>query len=255
MEEEKRRVFSGIFFPALLVVILWGIKLIEITYSIEFARLGILPRTVEGFPGIFTAPLIHGDLNHLYSNTLPLLILGIIIFYFYRNAAFPLFMWIYFATGLFVWIAASGEGYHIGASGLVYGFVSFLFFSGIFRKSRKSMALALLVTFVYGSMVWGIFPLNNAISWETHFFGALAGCFCAWYYRKSGKLNDEEIYDFGDDEEEEKASSNDNSDTLHYFFDPEKGKFYPISNYDDSGKRSYRYQFRRKDDTDQQQKQ
>lgn len=244
MEEEKRRVIGGIFFPAFFVAMLWGIKLTEYYFSIEFARLGILPRTIEGFPGIFTAPLIHGDLNHLYSNTLPLLILGMIIFYFYRKVAFQLFFWIYFASGLFVWIAGSGEGYHIGASGLVYGFVSFLFFSGLFRKNRKSMALALLVTFVYGSMVWGIFPLNNAISWETHFFGALVGCFFAWYYRKTGRLVAEEDMTIDDDEEQDgdflpwkDSKDGQNSQALHYFFDPQSGKFYPMSDVDENGNR------------------
>jgi membrane associated rhomboid family serine protease len=178
---------SGIFYPLFFVFILWAIKIFEIYYGISLIIFGILPRTFEGLSGIFTAPLIHGDLYHLFSNSLPLIILGIGVFYFYRPVAFKVFFMVYLLSDIAIWLFASGKGYHIGASGLIYGFVSFLFFSGIFRNEKKSMALSLLVVFLYGGLLWGMFPLQEGVSWEAHFFGAAAGAFAAFTYRKQGK--------------------------------------------------------------------
>lgn len=183
METEKRIFYESLSYPFLFVALLWAVRTIEYFFDFNFAVYGILPRTFQGLTGIFVSPLIHGDWNHLYSNSLPLVILGIIVFYFYRKIAFEIFFWVYFLTGVWVWVSADNKGYHIGSSGLIYGFVSFLFFSGIFRKDQKSLALALLVVFIYGSLVWGLFPLVSGVSWESHFFGALSGGFGAYYYR------------------------------------------------------------------------
>ncbi|WMJ73532.1 rhomboid family intramembrane serine protease [Cytophagaceae bacterium ABcell3] len=184
MQTENRKAFESLVFTAIFICILWLVRLGEEALGTDFRTLGIFPRSVSGLPGIFTAPLIHGDNEHLMSNTLPLATLGIIILYFYRKIALEVVLWIYFLSGIWVWISATSDGYHLGASGLIYGLASFIFFSGIFRNDRKSITLSLLVTIVYGSMVWGIFPFYQNISWETHFFGALAGIMCAWYYRK-----------------------------------------------------------------------
>jgi membrane associated rhomboid family serine protease len=180
----RSKSFANIGYPILFVFILWVIKLFEIFDGITLVGFGILPRTYTGFIGIFTAPLIHGDMYHLFSNSIPLIVLGIAVFYFYKEIAFKVFFTVYFISDVAVWIFASAQGYHIGASGLIYGFVSFLFFSGIFRSDRKSMALSLLVVFLYGGLVWGMFPVQEGISWEAHFFGAGAGAFSAFIYRK-----------------------------------------------------------------------
>jgi membrane associated rhomboid family serine protease len=130
--------------------------------------MGILPRDGFGLLGIITAPLIHGDFSHLISNTFPIIVLGWIIFFFYPKVSVFLFTFVYILTGLLVWLLAR-QVYHIGASGLVYGFVSFLFFSGIFRKDNKSVALALIITFLYGGLVWGvrkIDPPSKKYDWE-----------------------------------------------------------------------------------------
>jgi membrane associated rhomboid family serine protease len=199
-EEEKNKIAESVLYPFLFVALLWAIKLVEHYSETSLARLGILPRTLNGFLGITTAPLIHGDIYHLGSNTLPLLILGIIIMYFYNITAPALFIWVYVFTGAMVWMFADGSGYHLGASGIIYGLVSFLFFSGIIRKDRRSMALALLVTFVYGGMVWGVFPLYKGVSWESHLFGAIGGAFCAWYYKDLDPAP-KEVYDWEMEEE------------------------------------------------------
>lgn len=166
------------------VFILWFIKAIEWGASYDFGMLGILPRTLTGTVGILTGPLVHGDFTHLLSNTSSLLLLLIALFYFYDKIALEVFCWIYLMTGIWVWIAAR-PAYHIGASGLVYGIVTFLFFSGLLRKDARSMAVALATLFLYGGMLYGIFPGNERVSWESHMLGAVAGTFCAFYFRKN----------------------------------------------------------------------
>jgi membrane associated rhomboid family serine protease len=182
---EKRKIIRSILYPSLFVLIIWLVKLFEITFGVDLIRFGLYPRTYSGLIGIATCPLIHSSFNHLFSNSIPLLVLGIIIFYFYRSIAFSVFFWVYLMSGVWLW-AAGREAYHVGASGLVYGFASFLFFSGIFRKDRTLMVLSLLVVFLYGSLIWGIFPIRPEISWESHLLGSLAGLITAFYFKKEG---------------------------------------------------------------------
>ena len=183
--EEKSVVRKSIVIPVLFVVVLWIIKLSEVYFNYSFVNFGIRPRTFEGLIGIMTAPLIHSGFDHLLSNSLPLLVVGAGLIYFYHEIAFRVILLITLFSGFWVWIAARPDS-HIGASGLIYGFVCFLFFSGIFRKDRRLLAISLLVTFLYGGLVWGILPVDQSISWESHLFGSVAGFLCAIYYRKEG---------------------------------------------------------------------
>ncbi|MDQ3047740.1 MAG: rhomboid family intramembrane serine protease [Bacteroidota bacterium] len=200
MRNSSPKLFLSIFYPAVFIIVLWGVKLFEEAFSVNFSWYGLYPRTVHGLIGILTSPLLHADFSHLISNSLPLLVLGPIIFFFYRSIAFPVFFWVYLMTGIWVW-AAGRESYHIGASGIIYGFVSFLFFSGVFRKDTRLLALSLFVTFLYGGTVWGMLPFNNGISWESHMLGALAGLITAYNFRKEGPQP--KVYDLDDDEIEE----------------------------------------------------
>jgi membrane associated rhomboid family serine protease len=228
----KRQLFFSFFYPTLFVVLLWCIKLFEIIYHVSLAHYGLFPRTKEGLLGIITSPLLHGDVNHLLANTLPLLILGPIIFYFYRSIAFQLFFWIYISTGIWVW-AAARNSYHIGASGIIYGFESFLFFSGVFRKNPRLLALSLFVVFLYGSTIWGILPVQKGISWESHALGALAGLITAYNFRKEGPPD--KTYDLGNDDENESIEINNDEEpeyglkanpevVIHYHYVEEMNK-------------------------------
>ena len=203
-KEERRKIFRSIFFPLLFVAVLWAVKIGERSLGINLVPFGLLPREWKGLAGIFTSPLIHSSspdwFSHLFSNTVPLLVLGSITFYFYRPIAFPVFFWVYFMSGIWLWAGGRGEAYHIGASGLVYGFASFLFFSGIFRKEKTLMVLSLLVVFLYGSLVWGMLPILPQISWESHLLGALAGVITAFYFRKEGPQAQK--FEWEDEEEE-----------------------------------------------------
>jgi membrane associated rhomboid family serine protease len=154
----------------------------EVIFNFNLTHFGLLPGSLKGLPGIFLGPLIHENFKHLLSNSLPLLLLGSGIIYFYWNSSFKVFALIYLGSGILDWIFAR-KAYHIGASGLIYGFVVFLFFSGIIRRDRRAIALALIVTFLYGSIIWGVLPLDNGISWESHLFGSVMGIFSAFLFK------------------------------------------------------------------------
>lgn len=185
--------------PVVFTALLWIIKLYEYTSGISLSLWGIYPKTLSGLKGILAAPLLHGSFTHLFSNTFPLIILSSGLLYFYKNAARSTIIIIYFGTNLLVWLFAR-QAYHIGSSGLIYGFVTFLFFSGVIRRDKRSIALALLVTFLYGSLVWGILPLRNSSSWESHIFGSLTGIICAVIFRKSDPYK---VYDWEDEPDTE----------------------------------------------------
>ena len=202
--------------PLLFPVILWVVHLISFFSQIDLTRMGILPRNFEGLLGIITSPMVHGDFSHLTSNTIPLVILGWIIFFFYPKVSYLAFGFIYFFTGLLVWFFAR-QVYHIGASGVVYGFVSFLFFSGLFRRDNKSISLALIITFLYGGLVWGMIPGWKGISWEAHLFGAITGLAAAYLFRKIDPPAKK--YDWEDEEDDFDV------DELEVSYDPEKNKF------------------------------
>lgn len=183
MEKSGIKLRRSIYYTLAFVAFIWIIKIIEYTFHYNFGDYGILPRTLSGSIGIFTAPLIHGDVFHLLSNTFPLITLGVGIFYFYDKIAPTVLLLIYLMTGFWVWVAAR-EAYHIGASGLVYGMLTFLLFSGFLKKDTKSLALSFIVLLLYGgSFFTGIIPGDHTVSWESHLMGALAGLFCAIYFR------------------------------------------------------------------------
>lgn len=184
-EQEKRKIWGGIFYPLIFVGLLWMVRLMQGFVELDYIRLGIYPRTYQGLLGIFFSPLIHASSDHLISNTIPLIILGSLVFYFYRPIAFSVFFWVYVMTGIWVW-AAARDAYHIGASGLIYGFVSFLFLSGIIRRNIRLLAMSLFVVFIYGGLVWGVLPIRQGVSWESHLLGSLAGIVTAIHFRKEG---------------------------------------------------------------------
>lgn len=173
------------------VLLLWFIRVLEDSLTVDLGAWGILPRSITGLVGIFTAPLIHGSAFHLLSNTFPLLLLLVAVFYFYDKIALEVFAWIYITTGFWVWVIAR-QAYHIGASGLVYGLAAFLFFSGIFRKDARSVAVALVIAFIHGGMLQGLFPTESNVSWESHLLGFAAGIFCSFYFRKVPKAYQKE---------------------------------------------------------------
>jgi len=187
-KETEKKIFKySLLIPVLLVAIFWLVKLTENVLHIDLSTFGILPLHVEGLPGILLSPFIHSTYEHLLSNSVPFLILTFALLYFYRNLAYRIFLLIYILSGICVWLGGR-ESWHIGASGIVYGLASFLFFSGVFRKDANLLTIGIIVVFLYGSMFWGIFPLKPEISWESHLWGAASGLMLAFYYRHQGPV-------------------------------------------------------------------
>jgi len=162
----------------------------------------------SGLKGILLAPMIHADFKHLFDNSLPLYLLSIAIFYFYRPVSYRVFFLVWFISGLIVWLTAR-PAYHIGASGLVYGFASFVFFSGVIRNNIHLLAISLIVVFLYGSLVWGIFPYDLRISWESHLVGGLTGLSMALFYRNYGPPSTKKEWP---EEEEDEGEEGDQED-------------------------------------------
>src|SRR4030043_308036 len=182
----RKKFFLSLIIPVTFVFLMWLVKIIEVLFEMDLSDLGIYPLSLEGLPGIIFSPFIHDDFTHLLNNSLPLLLLSVALFYFYSEVALKVFTCTYFLTGLVGWLGGR-EAWHIGASGLVYGLASFLFFSGIIRRYFRLIALSLLVVFLYGEMVWGIFPgIYKNISWESHMLGFLSGIALALWYRNEG---------------------------------------------------------------------
>ncbi|MEM7035377.1 MAG: rhomboid family intramembrane serine protease [Bacteroidota bacterium] len=172
---------------ALATAALWVIHFALYFLQLNPAYFGIVPREPEGLLGLLSAPLVHADIYHLLSNSGPIFVFMAAMFHFYRAASVKAMLWIYALTGIWVWMVGH-PGSHIGASGLVYGFAAFIFFSGVFRWEIRSIALALALSFFYGGMVWGVFPTEEHVSWESHLFGAVAGAVFAWYFRFVGRV-------------------------------------------------------------------
>lgn len=203
IDEEKKSLFTSGIIIAILVAVLWLVKTIEIVLNISFVGYGILPLRIEGLKGILFSPIIHGSFKHLISNSIPLFLLGTALFYYYKSKAWEIIILAWVLTGLWVWLFARGNSYHIGASGVVYALAAFHFTSGVIRKESKLIAFSLLVTFLYGSFVWGIFPgfsIKEKISWESHLMGTIAGIVLAYMYRHIGPQKVE--YQWPDEDED-----------------------------------------------------
>ena len=182
----RKKLLLSMIIPGIIVFIMWLVKIVEVLFDLDFSSCGIFPLTTDGLPGIIFSPFIHADFKHLFSNSLPLFFLSVALFYFYSEVALKICFLTFIITGLLVWIFGRSS-WHIGASGLVYGIASFLFFSGIIRRYFRLIALSLLIVFLYGSMVWGIFPgTYKNVSWESHMLGFFSGVFLSVWYRNEG---------------------------------------------------------------------
>ena len=169
---------SSIIVPSRLVFLMWGVFFLDQLYPVDLAMFGILPRTIRGLIGIFTAPLLHGSVAHLVSNTMPVIILGTVLYMFYRRIANRVFLQCYFLTGLLVWLFAR-TSIHIGASGLIYGLAFFLIFFGLFQRDFKSLLISIVILIFYGGIFYGVLPTQSYVSWESHLLGGVVGFFNA----------------------------------------------------------------------------
>ena len=180
MAQSDTSFFGSSVVPFRLVFIMWLAFSIQFFYGIDLGFLGIKPRSISGISGILTAPMIHGNLSHVISNTLPLLFLGSILFFFYERIGGKVFFRCYFYTNILVWLLSPRASYHIGASGLIYGLSAFLIFFGLLRRDFVSLLISLAILFIYGGIFYGVLPTDPHISWESHLAGALVGTVTAF---------------------------------------------------------------------------
>ena len=209
VKEERARLLRSFIVPVAFIAICWIVKGIEVIFHLDFSFLGIKPLQVDGIPGIFLFHVLHGSWSHLNANTLPIIVLGACLYYFYKPIATKIWLLLMFSSGLLTWCGARG-GVHIGASALIYGLAYFLMISGFIRRNRNLVIVSLLVVFLYGSLIWGIYPkyaIENHISWEGHLAGLIMGVALAIVYRNEGPQrentdeNDDDTDDSDDDDD------------------------------------------------------
>lgn len=186
MQQSKSLKFSvdTIGFPLLFVMALWIIYWVEMRFNFNFNVFGVYPRTFEGLRGVLFSPFVHGSLKHLFNNSIPLFVLTVALFYFYRDIRWKVLFFGLLLTGIATWVIGRSS-LHIGASGVVYMLVAFLFFKGIFSKQYQLTALALVVVFLYGGMFWYVFPVDPTISWEGHLSGFIIGFLFAFIFKSA----------------------------------------------------------------------
>lgn len=206
MKKEIQRVLIAAVIPMLLLFVMYMIKVLEAGMEWDFSRLGVYPLEKKGIFGIFAHPFIHSGFRHLFANTFPFLFLAWCLFYFYKDIASYIFWMIWVLCGVLTFFIGK-PGWHIGASGIIYGLMFFLLLSGMLRRYIPLIAISLLVAFLYGGLVWNMFPAFAKVttSWEGHLSGAVAGSACALLFRSYGPQKPEAF----EEEEEEGSNSGD----------------------------------------------
>lgn len=187
MDRERKDFINALIVPIGFVFLLWSIKVMETISGISLSEYGLEPRTLRGLIGIFTMPLLHSGFSHLASNTLASFILLFGLYIFYKEFATKLFLLFYLFSGIAAWIIGRSGSIHIGASGLVYAMAWFHILSGIIKRNKPQSAFGLIVIFLYGGVIWGIFPdfqSSPRISWQGHLGGAITGFVFAIYYKR-----------------------------------------------------------------------
>jgi len=207
---ENKKISANTFiFPTFLLLIIATVKMIELKTGSNWAHFGVEPKNISGLKGVFLSPFIHGSTKHLFNNTIPLFFLLSALIHFYNRLAYVIYIIIHIASGCLLWLIGR-EVFHIGASGIIYGLASFMFFSGIFRRNTQLLAFSLLITFLYGSMVWGIFPetVKKGVSWEGHLSGAIVGFILSIVFLQKGPQKKK--YDWEDEHDDENNNNNEN---------------------------------------------
>ncbi|NNF19745.1 MAG: rhomboid family intramembrane serine protease [Flavobacteriaceae bacterium] len=226
-----------ILVPMIMVLIMWTVFYIEVRFGVNLNEFGVYPRTVSGLKGILFSPFIHGSVRHLYNNTFPVIILLASLFYFYRDVSFKVLLWGIVLSGLITWIIGRPSN-HIGASGLIYVLASFIFFKGINTKHYRLVALSLAVVFIYGGLLWYIFPLKEEISWEGHLGGFLSGFLLAFLLKARVPVSRKYAWEADDYDE--------SSDEFMRQFD-EDGNFIETIKEEEPPQPKYRYTYKPSD--------
>jgi membrane associated rhomboid family serine protease len=193
--KQNKRLSQSILYSILAITLLWCIKSAEILFGLNLSFMGLVPLDAAGMLGIFTAPLVHGSLEHIFNNTFAILILASVLYYGYPKSWWKVLTLVWVLSGVGVWLFAR-QANHIGASGVTHGLFFFLFIASIFRRDKSSVAIMMIAFLLYGGMTMTIFPREEGISFEYHFFGALAGLIAALIWRDSDPKPVEKRYEW-----------------------------------------------------------
>lgn len=212
-EKAKRNFEFAVKLAAIIVAVIWLVFLVDGFLGLGLRQFGLVPRQLSGLAGIIMVPLLHANFPHIISNSLPLFVGLLAMLYLYPNSAVKALPVLYFGTSILTWIYAR-PNLHIGASGLIYGILTYVFVSGLLRRDMRSIGVTLLVYFLYGSMVWGVLPIREKMSWELHLSGVVLGVLLALRFRHWDRIRIKE-YDWEENDEipdwykeEEKKDSN-----------------------------------------------
>ena len=212
MNQDRKKFFGSVAIPALLVTLMWVVKMAEMAFSLDFSPWGLIPRTTRGLLGVLTLPFLHADWEHLLTNSSALLVLGTALYYCYPTLAHRVMLISWLASGLLTWCIGNPGSVHIGASALIYSLNLFLIVSGFIRGNRLLIVISLIMVFLYGGFVWGMIPSlakPQNISWEGHLSGALTGIVLAIVYRKRGPQKEEHHWDEDDDDSDHEDGDDD----------------------------------------------
>jgi membrane associated rhomboid family serine protease len=172
-------------FLASLIGLLWLLEIVDqFVFRGYLDVLGIVPRNVIGLRGIVFAPLLHGDLAHLMANTVPLGVLGWLVLVRGRETFWKVTGAIALISGLGTWLIGPSNSIHIGAIGLVFGYLSYVLFRGWFERSASGILLSIFIFSLYGSLIFGVLPLRSGVSWQMHLFGFIGGAIAARYVNR-----------------------------------------------------------------------
>ena len=219
-KQDKKKFFGSLVIPAILVTLMWAVKIVEISLDVKLGRYGLVPHTAQGLLGILTLPFLHGGWEHLMANSVPVIVLGTALYYFYPTLANRVMLVSYLGSGLLTWCLGDPSTTHVGASALIYSLNLFLIISGFIRGNRQLTVIALIMVFLYGSFIWGMIPSlarPQNISWEGHLSGAIIGMALAFLLRKEGPQK--EVHHWEDDDDSDDSGTDDTENDEKPYWD------------------------------------
>jgi len=202
------RLIDSIVWPLVIVVAIWVVFFVNLRFGLDLNQYGMRPQDLRGIFGIFTMPFLHGDFDHLFSNSVPLLLSMAFIFIYFDKERIPILLLNVLLTGIILLAIGEPRSNHIGASGLVYAYIFFLVTHAIFTRNKEMLGASFLLIFLYGSLIYGIFPeygriVGKNISWEGHLAGAISGVVFGFLFRKTGPQQAMFFENESDDDEED----------------------------------------------------
>lgn len=171
------------------VAVMWILEIVDIVLGGALNSYGVRPHQLIGLRGIVFAPFLHGGLGHLIANTIPFLVLGWFVMLQETRDFFVVTGITMLVSGLGTWLVGSSNSVHIGASGIIFGYLGFLLLRGYFERNFPSILLSLIVGFLYGGTIWGVLPIQYGVSWQMHLFGFIGGVIAARLLARRKKLS------------------------------------------------------------------